>query len=178
MKFNERLYQLRKKNGLTQTDVAERLGISRQAVSRWEIGVAVPTVEKLKELSELYGISLDYLMPSDSDTPDAGSQMINVNERTSNGEPTAGDSTSTFQLSQGAHLQDVDIPQHEAKTKGKNKGRVKLYVGIVVVTVLIAVLAVTWIYSRHAVLENKDGWLSQLDVDRNESQIGTDFQFE
>lgn len=176
MKFDERLYQLRKKNGLTQADVAERLGISRQAVSRWEIGVAVPTVEKLKELSELYGVSLDYLMPSDSDIPDAGSQMIN--ERTSNGEPTAGDSTSTFQLSQEAHLQDVDTPQHKAKTKGQNKGRVKLYVGIVVVTVLIAVLAVTWIYSRQAVPEHKDGWLSELDVDRNESQIGTDFQFE
>lgn len=176
MNLDERLYQLRKKNGLTQADVAERLGISRQAVSRWEIGAAVPTVEKLKELSELYGVSLDCLMPGNSHIPDGGSQLINA--RNNKDEPAAIDSASTSQLSQGAHLQDVDTPQHEAKTKGQNKGRVKLYVGIVVVAVLIAVLAVSWLYSRQAVLEHENGWLSQLDVDHNESQVGTDFQFE
>lgn len=176
MKIDERLYQLRKKNGLTQADVAERLGISRQAVSRWEIGAAVPTVEKLKDLSELYGVSLDYLMPRDSETPDAGSQLIN--EKTSIGDSAEGDSTSEFQLSEDVYQQNIDHSQEEAKTRRQNKGRVKLIMGIAVVTVLFAVFALTWILTRRAMPEQDDGWLSELDVDQNESQVGEDFQFE
>lgn len=61
MGLDERLYQLRKQKGLTQADVAEKLGISRQAVSRWEIGAAIPTLENIKILSELFDVSVEYL---------------------------------------------------------------------------------------------------------------------
>lgn len=62
MSLPERLASLRKQKGLTQADLSEILHVSRQAVSRWEVGGAVPTTDNLKVLSELYGVSVDYLL--------------------------------------------------------------------------------------------------------------------
>lgn len=62
MKFNEKLFELRKKAGMTQQDLAEKLNVSRQAVSRWEMGTAMPDVENLIAMSELFSVSLDYLL--------------------------------------------------------------------------------------------------------------------
>lgn len=62
MKLEEKLIQLRKRQGYTQLQLAEELNISRQAVSRWETGAAQPTIDNLKSLSRLYGISLDELL--------------------------------------------------------------------------------------------------------------------
>ena len=73
MKFEEKLIQLRKARGLSQEALAEQLGVSRQAVSRWELGETTPDLANLKQLSELYGVSADYLIhdeyASDEDLP-------------------------------------------------------------------------------------------------------------
>ncbi|MCR5825962.1 MAG: helix-turn-helix domain-containing protein [Oscillospiraceae bacterium] len=66
MKLKEKLTQLRKEKGWSQLELAERLNVSRQAVSRWENGLAIPSTDKLKQLSTLYGVSLDSLL-SDSE---------------------------------------------------------------------------------------------------------------
>lgn len=63
--MEEKLITLRNAVGLTQNDVAEALGLSRQAVSRWETGTVRPTVENLRALSQLYDVSLDYLLGDD-----------------------------------------------------------------------------------------------------------------
>ena len=62
MSLAEKLVSLRKQKGLTQMDLAERLNVSRQAISRWEVGAAVPSTENLKVLGELYGVRIDYLL--------------------------------------------------------------------------------------------------------------------
>lgn len=62
MKLEEKLVQLRRDNGLSQTDVAERLDLSRQAISRWEVGASLPSTENLKALARLYGVSVDMLL--------------------------------------------------------------------------------------------------------------------
>lgn len=62
MKLEEKLIVLRKQHGMTQNNVAEKLNVSRQAISRWESGLAVPTIENLKCLSSLYGVSVDILL--------------------------------------------------------------------------------------------------------------------
>ncbi len=62
MSFAENLQIIRKKNGLTQEALADMLGVSRQAVSRWEMGEGYPEVEKLLMLSEKLGVSLDGMM--------------------------------------------------------------------------------------------------------------------
>ena len=57
-----RLYEYRKSNNLSQEELAERIGVSRQAVSKWENGTSEPSTANLIALSKLYGISLDELV--------------------------------------------------------------------------------------------------------------------
>ena len=62
MELKEKLSRLRKEKGLTQLELAEALNVSRQAVSRWEVGTAVPALDNLVSLSGLYGVPLDDLV--------------------------------------------------------------------------------------------------------------------
>jgi transcriptional regulator with XRE-family HTH domain len=62
MPLGEKLLDLRKKAGLSQEDVAEKLGVSRQTVSKWETDQTVPELIKAKLLSQLYNVSYDYLI--------------------------------------------------------------------------------------------------------------------
>ncbi len=73
MTLREKLIVLRDKADLSQMELADRLGVSRQAVSRWESGDTTPTVDKLKALAKIYGVSLDWLCSdtADRDPPEA-----------------------------------------------------------------------------------------------------------
>lgn len=62
MEFNNKLYNLRKQKGLSQEELANRLNVSRQTVSKWEVGDSTPDMEKLIAISDLFGISLDELV--------------------------------------------------------------------------------------------------------------------
>ena len=61
MTLGEKLEKLRRENHYTQEQLAGLLGVSRQAVSRWESGDTTPTMDKLKSLARIYGVSLDWL---------------------------------------------------------------------------------------------------------------------
>ncbi len=69
MKLSEKLIYLRKEKRLSQLKLAELMNVSRQAVSRWEVGAATPSIENLKYLSGLYGVSLEYLLDDGEDGP-------------------------------------------------------------------------------------------------------------
>ena len=62
MEFNNKLYELRKQKGLSQEELANRLNVSRQTISKWEVGESTPDMEKLAAISELFDISLDELV--------------------------------------------------------------------------------------------------------------------
>ena len=62
MKLEEKLVSLRIEKKMTQMKVAELLHVSRQAISRWETGMSMPSMENLQRLSELYGITVDDLL--------------------------------------------------------------------------------------------------------------------
>lgn len=62
MKFHEKLQNLRKNAGMTQLELAEKLMVSRQAISKWETGSAVPDLENIISISDLFGVSLDCLV--------------------------------------------------------------------------------------------------------------------
>ena len=62
MEFNNKLYELRKQKGFSQEELANRLNVSRQTVSKWEVGDSTPDMEKLIAMSDLFGISLDELV--------------------------------------------------------------------------------------------------------------------
>lgn len=69
MELKEKLVTLRKKKGLSQLELAEMVKVSRQAVSRWEVGSAIPSTNNLKYLSRLYDVPLDYLLHEDMSDP-------------------------------------------------------------------------------------------------------------
>lgn len=62
MKLSEKILLLRKRQGLSQEALAEQLHVSRQAVSRWEMGTALPDAANLLQLSGLFGVTADYLL--------------------------------------------------------------------------------------------------------------------
>ena len=76
MSMGSKLAQARRKNNLTQEQLAERLGVTRQAVSRWESDLSLPDVSALPRLAEIFEISVDELMRGK-----AGTQARDTGER-------------------------------------------------------------------------------------------------
>lgn len=62
MEFNNKLYELRKQKGFSQEELANRLNVSRQTISKWEVGESTPDMEKLVAISDLFEVSLDELV--------------------------------------------------------------------------------------------------------------------
>lgn len=62
MGFKEQLTKLRKRNNMTQTDLANLMGVKQYVISSWETGRSEPTINQLKELSNIFKISADYLL--------------------------------------------------------------------------------------------------------------------
>lgn len=62
MTFAEKLYYLRTENGYSQETLAETLNVSRQSISKWELGTSLPETEKIIAIGELFGVSLDSLL--------------------------------------------------------------------------------------------------------------------
>ena len=75
MSLGSSLYHARKKNGLTQENVAEKLGVSRQTISKWETNETLPDIRQSKGLAMLYHMTLDELIEYDFDEQQA-QQMI------------------------------------------------------------------------------------------------------
>ena len=69
MTLGEKITALRKQQGWSQDELAERLDVSRQSVSKWEGGLAAPEIEKLLRLSEVFSVSCDYLMKDEMILP-------------------------------------------------------------------------------------------------------------
>lgn len=69
MKLEEKLYSLRKAKGLSQMQLSEMVGVSRQSISRWEVGTAIPSTDNLKYLARLYDVPLEYLLYDDAPEP-------------------------------------------------------------------------------------------------------------
>jgi transcriptional regulator with XRE-family HTH domain len=67
MNFQERIQQIRKEKGFSQEDLAEKIGVSRQAVAKWEAGLTYPEVDNLIAISNLFKISIDSLLKSEED---------------------------------------------------------------------------------------------------------------
>ena len=79
MTFCENLADLRRRSGRSQEQLADRLGVTRQSVSKWESGTAVPELMKLISLSDLFGVSVDYLVKDwieDPGGPRSGTEEV------------------------------------------------------------------------------------------------------
>lgn len=70
MDFSEKIAMLRRQKNWSQEELAEKLMVTRQAVSKWESAQSMPDLDKIVQLSELLGVSTDYLLKSDRDAPE------------------------------------------------------------------------------------------------------------
>lgn len=76
MLFAEKLKDLRKKSGMSQEKLAEKIGVSRQAVTKWENDTGVPDIANLKAVSELFGVSIDELLSDEKGSSDRGDYVF------------------------------------------------------------------------------------------------------
>ena len=90
MIFADKLMDLRKKNGWSQEELAEMLGVSRQAVSKWEGAQSIPDMTRIIQLSELFGVSTDYLLKDNLEPADAAAGFLVLDR----GPPTEGNKLS------------------------------------------------------------------------------------
>ncbi|MBR3973218.1 MAG: helix-turn-helix transcriptional regulator [Oscillospiraceae bacterium] len=124
MTFHEKLQSIRKSSGMTQTELAEKLNVSRQAVSRWEMGSAMPDIENLIAISELFGVALDDLLKAD---------RISVNEP----EPS---------------MEAEDLVQDEPAQPKKSSNKIWWIIWAVSVTVALAVPLINMYLQRENTL--------------------------
>lgn len=62
LKIDERIHMLREQSGMTQQDLAMRLGVTRSSVNSWEMGISTPTTDKIADLALLFKTSADYIL--------------------------------------------------------------------------------------------------------------------
>lgn len=80
MSLGSSLYRARKKSGLSQENVAEKLGVSRQTISKWETDETLPDIRQSKGLATLYHVTLDELIEYDFDEQQAREMIDSVSE--------------------------------------------------------------------------------------------------
>lgn len=78
MTFGEKIYKLRKENGLSQEDLADKLKVSRQSISKWETDCGYPETEKIIKLAKIFNVTIDYLLVEDN-------TLISENKETKDG---------------------------------------------------------------------------------------------
>ena len=110
MSLADKLVYLRKQKGLTQVELAETLNVSRQAISRWEVGVAIPSTDNLRILGDLYEVPIDYLL--NDEVENITKKKEEIKEPTSN----------------------------EQKKNGVFLSRRIVYIGVIVILVLLAII--------------------------------------
>lgn len=116
MTFGEKLADLRKKKGITQEELAEKLQITRQTISKWELDQSTPDLEYISRLSEFFGVTTDYL----------------IKENAEYGENNENNVNSTVNWSYDAPNQSDTVPnQAKAMTPVKVAGLALVILGIV-----------------------------------------------
>ena len=111
MNVSEKIRTLRKSKGMSQEELAGQVNISRQAVSRWENGTALPDADNIVQLSKLFGVTTDYLL-MDSYESDEDSPKIKENNKILH-----ANSTSLAIILQATFLNICMLPWEDPNTK-------------------------------------------------------------
>ena len=139
MTLREKLIVLRDKAGISQMELAHQLGVSRQAVSRWESGDATPSMDKLKALAKIYNVSLDWLC-NDGDR-----------DETTKGKPREN---NTKENGEGVVAEKEKINKH------------KLTIAAVVAIVILT-LSVIYVIARNRQNENVNTQIEDMEQDKS-----------
>ena len=121
MEFNNKLYELRKQKGFSQEELSNRLNVSRQTISKWEVGESTPDMEKLVAISDLFGVSLDELVLDKAPEKAEASEQIVRSELYS------------------------DIKEHVLTEENKKKTKKGLKIAAIIIGVILAVDLISFI---------------------------------
>ena len=103
-----KLVKLRKQNGFSQEELADKLGLSRQAVSKWERAEASPDTDNLICLAKLYNVSLDELLSTEDDVETIVNEQVKKDQKEEQSETEKKDDSSVHISGEGIHLKDDD----------------------------------------------------------------------
>jgi transcriptional regulator with XRE-family HTH domain len=142
MIFADKIIDLRKKNGWSQEELAEKLDVSRQSISKWESAQSIPDMAKILRLSELFGVSTDYLLKDELEIV----ETVAVPETDSVARSVSMETASAF-----------------LRQKAQNAGRVALGVFLCILSpVLLILLGGAQEYGKLALTENQAGGLGLI----------------
>ena len=138
----DKIVDLRKKNGWSQEELAEKVDVSRQSISKWESAQSVPDMAKILRLSEIFGVSTDYLLKDEMEMAD--SLVL----------PDSGSEARAVSMEEAsAYLQ----------TKAFNAGRIAIGVMLCILSpVLLILLGEAQEYGRLALTENQAGGIGLI----------------
>lgn len=147
MSFSEKLIRLRKQHGFSQEELGYKLNVTRQTVSKWELGQTVPEMNKLISLSQIYGISLDELTNEDK---------LNVDNTTKK--------------------DDIKI-ENENKNKTKDKDLRKILIPLIIALVVIALILGIYKISNFRTVNKAAGEIltTSKEIDKESSSIFMSF---
>ncbi|MDE5863740.1 MAG: helix-turn-helix domain-containing protein [Lachnospiraceae bacterium] len=109
MKLGKKIYTLRTNNGLTQEQLAEQLGVSRQSISKYEYDQSTPELEKIKLLAEIFGVTPDYLINDEIDIPKNDTNETTLNQNDSVEESSAAGTNVTESTDSEQAKKDSDF---------------------------------------------------------------------
>ena len=131
----DRLIKLRKKNGYSQEELADKLGLSRQAVSKWERAEASPDTDNLICLAKLYGVSLDELLSTDEDVETIVKEQVKEEENKKEGIHLVDDDGSEVHITNdGVEVFDKG---HKIKKMDKTSQIIAIVEGALTIVALI-----------------------------------------
>ena len=78
MSFAEKIYLIRTKSKLSQEEMASKFNVSRQTISKWESGMSYPEIDKLISISEMFDVSIDYLLKDNENRKDMGERIEKI----------------------------------------------------------------------------------------------------
>ena len=116
-----RLYELRKKHGLSQEELAEKLGVSRQAVSKWERSEASPDTDNLIALAKIYGLSLDELIFGEKKSEENSEPTSN--DKKAENKVDIGPAGIFVESADGDKVQIIGFGTFETKEQAAREGR-------------------------------------------------------
>ena len=118
MTLGEKIQALRKQSGMSQEQLAERITITRQAISRWELNESIPDLENIVQLSQIFGVSTDYLLKDGDFTAE---KEVDYDHRADYSKPNSNDSGKTAP-DYYAHAKEISETTTKKRRRNRHEG--------------------------------------------------------
>lgn len=142
MTLGEKIQKHRKEKSMSQEELAALLGVSRQAVSKWELNDTIPDTENVIQLGRILGVSLDYLLKPEQKTPEAGGDTVSAGDAPEENSEARG-ASGTGSCGNSRQMENSTCGNDNTEKTGRPKNRKWLLIGLgICLAALLIFLAV------------------------------------